>query len=225
MSDEEANPLRQEHFRREDESPDPEFYVEPRFVTHIDDGAIAAATLFYSTIIPPGGEVLDLMSSWVSHLPGDGDYAAVAGLGMNEAELAKNPQLTEHVVHDLNADPQLPFPDERFDAAVCTVSVQYLLRPAEVFAHVARVLKPGAPFAVTFSNRCFPTKAVAAWRMLDDRGHADLIGLYFRLSGAFDQPEAYLLREPGKGYDPLYAVVAGALPPDRRTPPVTTPPA
>lgn len=223
MSDAEENPLRPEHFQREDESPDPQFYVEPRFVTHIDDGAIAAATLFYSTVLPPGGEVLDLMSSWVSHLPTDGDYAAIAGLGMNEAELERNPQLTERTVHDLNANPELPFEDGRFDGAVCTVSVQYLLQPAEVFAHVARVLKPGAPFVVTYSNRCFPTKAVAAWRMLDDKGHADLIGLYFQLSGGFDEPQAFLLREPGKGYDPLYAVVAGALREPLRRPPLPTP--
>lgn len=215
--------MRPEHFRREDESPDAEFYREARFVTHIDDEAIAAAAMFYGTVLSEGGCVLDLMSSWVSHLPVDARYQEVVGLGMNEAELQRNPQLTDYTVHDLNADPVLPYTNERFDGAVCTVSVQYLLRPAEVFAEVARVLKPGAPFVVTFSNRCFPTKAVGAWRMLDDQGHANLIGLYFELSGAFDEPQAYLLREPGRGYDPLYAIAAGALPPEQRTVPLPTP--
>jgi SAM-dependent methyltransferase len=209
--DREQSPLRPEHFRRYDESDDAEFYAFPRLVTHIDDDAIAAATAFYRQLIPPGGRVLDLMSSWVSHLPGDVDYAHVAGLGMNAHELDANPRLDERVVHDLNADPALPWPAAHFNAALITVSVQYLVRPAEVFAEVGRVLAPGAPLAVIFSNRCFPTKAVAAWQMLDDRGHAELVGLYFRLSGAFGQPRAHdLSPNPGRT-DPLFAVVAEAL--------------
>jgi SAM-dependent methyltransferase len=202
------NPLRAEHFRRVDESPDTEFYREPRLVTHIDDAAIAAATAFYRTILPSGGRVLDLMSSWVSHLPADVEYAAVAGLGMNAAELDANARLTARVVQDLNHNPHLPWEAGSFDGAIVTVSVQYLTRPAEVFAEVGRVLTPGAPFAVVYSNRCFPTKAVAVWQTLGSREHADLVGIYFRLSGAFDAPRAFdLSPDPGKS-DPLYAVVA-----------------
>ncbi len=204
------SPLRPEHFWRYDSAPDAEFYVEPRLVTHIDDAAIAAAGAFYGRVLPVGGRILDLMTSWVSHLPDASVYAGVAGLGMNAEELAANPQLDEWVVHDLNADPVLPWPDDTFAAAIVTVSVQYLTRPAEVFAEVGRVLQPGGPFVVTYSNRCFPTKAVAAWQMLDDRGHADLVGLYFGLSGAFGQVRAYdLSPNPGKS-DPLFAVVAHA---------------
>jgi SAM-dependent methyltransferase len=214
----EDNPLRAEHFRRIDETSDRRFYEELRLVTHIDDAAIAALSGFYRELLPPGGHLLDLMSSWVSHLPEDVEYGTVAGLGMNAGELQANPQLTEWVVHDLNADPALPYDGGRFDAALIAVSVQYLVRPVEVFADVARVLKPGAPLVVSYSNRCFPTKAVAAWQMLDDDGHAELIGLYFRLSGAFDTPEALQLR-PGHGSDPLYAVTARALEPAGRTPP------
>jgi SAM-dependent methyltransferase len=205
------SPLTAEHFRRVDESPDDEFYTQPRLVTHIDDAAIAAATAFYRDIVPANGRILDLMSSWVSHLPADVEYAAVAGLGMNVAELDANPRLTERVVQDLNANPVLPWGDGAFDAAIVTVSVQYLTRPAEVFAEVGRVLVAGAPFAVLYSNRCFPTKAVAVWQMLGNREHADLIGLYFRLSGMFEQPQAYdLSPNPGKS-DPLYAVVAARI--------------
>lgn len=201
-------PFLPEHFRRYDESSDTAFYAVPRMVTHIDDDAVAAVRTFYGEILPHGGRILDLMSSWVSHLPADGRYAGVTGLGMNAEELGANAQLDRWVVHDLNQDPQLPFEDGEFAGAVVTVSVQYLTRPVEVFAEVGRVLQPGGPFAVTFSNRCFPTKAVAAWQMMDDRGHAELVGAYMRLSGMFGQPRAYdLSPNPGRT-DPLYAVVA-----------------
>ena len=152
------------------------------------------------------------MSSWVSHLPNDGRFSAVTGLGMNAEELAANAQLDSCLVHDLNDQPILPFAEGAFDAAVVTVSVQYLVRPVEVFAEVGRVLVPGGPFAVAFSNRCFPTKAVAAWQMLDDRGHAELVGAYMRLSGMFGPPSAYDLSPNPARSDPLYAVVAERSP-------------
>ena len=207
MSQPESSPLRPEHFQRQDESDDALFYREPRLVTHIDDAAIAAATRFYGDLISPGANVLDLMTSWVSHLPAEIQLSGVSGVGMNLVELEQNPVLTERVVQDLNKNPVLPWPDETFDAAIVTVSVQYLTSPDHVFREVGRVLKPGAPFAVTFSNRCFPTKAVAAWLSLNSRDHAELIGLYFRLSGAFEPAQAYDL-SPGPGSDPLFAVVA-----------------
>ena len=140
------------YFRREDETPDAEFYAEPRMTVHIDDDAIAAVTQVYRDLLPAGGEVLDLMSSWRSHLPADVPFARVVGLGMNAAEMAENPQLDEFVVHDLNADPRLPFPDASFDGCCITVSVQYLLQPVEVFREVNRVLRPGAPFVLTYSK-------------------------------------------------------------------------
>ena len=211
MEQQEDSPFRPEHFQRVDESDDALFYAVPRLVTHIDDRAIAAATRFYSGLLPEDGKILDLMSSWVSHLPEGVRFAGVTGLGMNEEELAANARLTERVVHDLNLDPSLPFDDASFDGAVVTVSIQYLTRPAEVFAEVGRVLKPDAPLAVTYSNRMFPTKAVAVWQALNDADHAELIGAYFRLSGRFGRPQAYDL-SPGPSSDPLYGVVARRLP-------------
>jgi SAM-dependent methyltransferase len=208
----EESPLRPEHFEREDGSDDSLFYREPRLVTHIDDAAIAAVSKFYGQLIAPGSLVLDLMTSWVSHLPEGLELAAVAGLGMNATELDRNPVLTERVVQDLNRNPALPWPNDQFDAAIVTVSVQYLTSPDTVFADVGRVLKPGAPFAVSYSNRCFPTKAVAIWRALGSRDHAELIGLYFRLSGAFGQPQAYDI-SPGPGSDPMFVVVGRKLTP------------
>ena len=195
-----------EAFRRADESPDQQFYAFPRLVTHIDEGAVAAVTDLYRAHVPEGGAVLDLMSSWVSHLPPEAEYGRVAGLGMNAEELGANPRLTEWAVQSLNDNPALPYESAAFDAALCCVSVQYLTRPAEVFAEVARVLRPGAPFVVTFSNRCFPTKAVLAWRSLDDAGHAALVGSYFDAAGGFDAPDTAVHR-PAHG-DPLIGVVA-----------------
>ncbi|MDP2702709.1 MAG: methyltransferase domain-containing protein, partial [Candidatus Rokubacteria bacterium] len=155
-------------FRRFDEDDDSAFYSSPRRVVHIDGGAIAALTRLYAALVPSGGHVLDLMGSWRSHLPASFGGTAI-GLGLNAVEMAENPQLAAAVVHDLNRDPGLPFADAAFDAVVCAVSVQYLTRPLEVFREVRRVLRPGAPLIVSFSNRCFPDKAVALWRVTDNQ--------------------------------------------------------
>jgi SAM-dependent methyltransferase len=201
-------------FRREDETPDPEFYGWPRFDTHIDDGAIAAVGELYAELGVDGSDgrprrVLDLMSSWVSHLGTAPDELVV--LGLNEEELAANPMATHRVVRDLNHEPRLPFADVSFDAVLCCVSIDYLTRPVEVLAEAARVLRPGAPLVVTFSNRCFPTKAVHGWLLSDDLGHLAIVAAYVRATDAFDEPESSR-RTPGPqtGYrgDPLYAVVA-----------------
>jgi SAM-dependent methyltransferase len=194
-------------FARVDPSDDRWFYAVERKVTHIEDGAIEALRAFYGELLAPGARVLDLMSSWRSHLPHHG-LGEVIGLGMNGPEMADNPQLHSHVVHDLNAAPSLPFDDESFDAAVCTVSVQYLTSPVEVFAEVRRVLGAGSarPFAVAFSNRCFPTKAVAIWRYGTDADHVDLVRTYFSSAG-FDAVQAMRLPSPD---DPVYVVTGSA---------------
>ena len=144
------------------------------------------------------------MSSWVSHLPPDVGYAEVIGQGMNAEELRANSQLSRSFVQDLNRNPVLPLEADSCDAALCCVGVQYLQRPLEVFAEIRRVLRPGAPFIVSFSNRCFPTKAVAIWRALDDRGHVDLVSLYLERAG-FGEIGAEVLQDGSKS-DPLIAV-------------------
>jgi SAM-dependent methyltransferase len=153
-------------FEREDAGEDGRFYQTPRLVQHIDDRAIATLSDLYGRLIAPGSRVLDLMSSWTSHLPDDLETAAVTGLGMNADELARNARLSRYDVHDLNRVPRLPYPDAAFDAVICTVSVEYLTRPREVFTDVARVLAPGGLFIVTFSDRWFPTKAIRIWKEL-----------------------------------------------------------
>jgi SAM-dependent methyltransferase len=197
-------------FRRYDESPDTLFYLQPRFVTHIDDAAIASVTQLYSELFPPYGCILDLMSSWVSHLPAEAHYSRVVGLGLNREELAANPRLDSFIVQNLNAEPQLPFKSGEFDAAGICVSIQYLTNPITVMRELGRVLRENGPLAITFSNRCFPTKAVAIWQALDDAGHGQLVMDYLRAAGNFSQIE-FLDRTPRKaGSDPLFAVVARA---------------
>lgn len=198
------------YFRRRDETPDALFYQSPRLVAHIDEPAIAALSEFLRPLIPDGADVLDWMSAYLTHLPADvrARCRRVVGLGMSDAEMAANAQLTEHVVHDLNESPMLPFTDAAFDAALCTVSVQYLLQPVEVFADVRRALRPGAAFIVSFSNRCFPTKATALWLNTSDDQHAALVRLYFERSGGWTDSETVDISPyPGRS-DPLLVVWA-----------------
>lgn len=208
MTDAERTPrIPEGAFRRYDETPDEEFYRTPRLVTHIDDRAITAVTQLYREYFPTDGAVLDLMSSWVSHLPPEVEYRRVVGLGMNEQELRRNPRLDAHVVHDLNREPVLPFGAAEFDGSGICVSIDYLTRPVEVLRDLGRVLKPGSPVVITFSNRCFPTKAVAVWHTLDDRGHVRLVEQYLREAGNWDDVHG-LDRSPRRMFsDPLYAVI------------------
>jgi hypothetical protein len=197
-------------FARLDETDDALFYEPPRLVEHIDDGAIAALTELYRTVLPQGGALLDLMSSWVSHLPPDIEYGDIVGHGMNAEELAANPRLTRWFVQDLNKDPILPLADAGFDAATICVSIQYLQQPVAVLREVRRVLRPGMPLVVSFSNRCFWTKAVAVWRALDDRGHAALVERYLDCAG-FTAIETRVLAEYVEDIsDPMLAVLARA---------------
>jgi len=196
-----------DYFRRYDESDDRHFYLYPRLTAHIDEPACLAVGQLFREELPPSGRVLDLMSSYHSHIPADLPVDHLVGLGLNEDELRLNQRLDQHLVHDLNATPALGFPDAEFDAVVCTVSVQYLTRPVEVFAEVGRVLRPGAPFVVTFSNRCFPSKAVQIWVGTSDAQHMTLVKQYFARSARFidicgrdRSPRRWLS-------DPLFAVV------------------
>jgi SAM-dependent methyltransferase len=201
--------LKPSFFEREDESDDSIFYAEPRLLVHIDDYAIEAARRLYAELLPNHAALLDLMSSYRSHMPPELEWTRLAGLGMNDTELRENDQLTDYAVTDINTDAQLPYGDEEFDGAVVTVSVQYMTRPVETFREVARVLKANAPFIVTYSNRMFPTKAVRIWRALDDRERAALISVYFRESGGFGDVTIEDRSIDSGGYnDPLFAVWA-----------------
>jgi SAM-dependent methyltransferase len=195
-------------FDRMDEGDDGVFYAGSRLVTHIDDDAIAAVGALYEEL-GVGGDVLDLMSSWVSHFVTKPRRLRV--LGMNDAELDANPMADERIVHDLNADPRVPLSDESVDDVVCCVSVDYLTRPVEVFRDVGRVLRPGGRFVCTFSNRVFATKAIRGWLYASEDDRCHIVAEYFRESHVFGTPTVALRTPPGHRADPLHAVWASRL--------------
>ena len=173
-------------------------------MTHIDDEAIAAVGDLYEEMGVSDGDVLDLMSSWISHLRRPPRSLTV--LGMNAEELDANPMATARVVRDLNADPTLPFDDESFESVLCCVSVDYLVRPLEVFAEVHRVLRPEGRFICTFSNRLFPTKAIRAWLYASDGQRVSIVEEYFRSSAPWAEVYSAVRLPPDGPTDPLYAV-------------------
>lgn len=185
-------------------SPDSNFYSFPRFVTHVDDGFLSTLTQLYRERIPAEAEVLDLMSSWVSHLPPEVKYKRVVGHGLNAAELARNKRLDSFFVKDLNQDPQFEAGDGSFDAVICTVSVQYLQQPEKIFAEIFRLLRPGGVCIVSFSNRMFYEKAIAAWREGTPYSRTQLVVQYFRCVSGFTEPEVIRSKRqasPAKGSD------------------------
>ena len=200
-------------FSRQDEADDANFYAMPRMVVHLDEKAVLMVKEIVRRSMPPMQvRVLDLMSSFRSHLPEDRPYQEVIGLGMNAAEMQANPQLTSSVVQDLNKFPQLPFNNSYFDVVINTVSVQYLTQPVAVFREIARVLHPGGVSIVVFSDRMFPTKAVRVWREGSDEDHIALVQEYHRLANGF-RPGKVERYSGGSSswfrgtHDPLYAVI------------------
>ena len=208
-------------YARPDEAADPQFYAPPRITAHLDSRAQQTVGAFYRKIIPPEGRVLDLMSSAHSNLARDQRYAALYGLGLNGPEMYANGRLDGAVIGDLNTY-AIPFADGSFDAAICTVSIDYLTDPIRTLGEVARVLRPGAPFAVTFSNRWFPPKVTRLWTELHPFEQIGLIVDYFEQAGGFRDIETASFR----GYprpmddpyyrqttvsDPIFAVVGRAV--------------
>jgi SAM-dependent methyltransferase len=193
-------------FGRLDEEDDARFYAMPRLVMHIDEPTIAAITQAYRELLPTGGAILDLMSSWVSHLPDEMTFSKVTGLGMNALELERNPRLTQRVVQDLNQQPELPFADASFDAVINAVSLQYLTQPVAVFSSCARVLRAGGVHAIALSHRCFPTKAIHAWHVLAPVQRLHVVSAYFERAGGYETPTIWD-RSPA-GADPLWIVWA-----------------
>lgn len=204
-------------FQRVDEGQDSLFYSLPRRVHHLDATARQQVEMLYASLIPPQSRILDLMSSWHSHLPAALRPAHVTGLGMNQQELAANPLLHEHVVQDLNSDTRLPFANDAFDAVICTASVEYLTQPGVIFDEVARILRPGGLFINTFSNRWFPVKAISVWAEMHEFERLGLVAEYYLQTGRYQALQTRSIRglarpENDAHYartalsDPVYAV-------------------
>ena len=188
---------------------DPIFAREAPY-TRIDGAAIAAVTNLYREVLPAGGAILDVMSGWVPHLAPEAPYRRVVGIGLERRALAENPFLDEWRVQDLNRNPFLPFAASEFDGATICAAIQYLARPAEVLRDIARVLRPGAPLIVTFSNRCVATKAIGCWCLHDETGQLCLVAQHFAEAGNWADIRC-LDRTPPQGGVPLYAVIGRSL--------------
>jgi hypothetical protein len=209
--------LKPEQRTKLDADDDKQFYSFPRFVTHVDEGFIQQLTDLYRDRLQPNTRILDMMSSWVSHLPEEMQFAHVEGHGLNAEELARNPRLDHYFVQDLNENPRLPLPDQEFDAVLNCVSVQYLQYPEAVFSEIYRVLKPGGIAIISFSNRMFYQKAIQAWRDASEATRIELVKGYFNSVPGFTTPEviarqsnipAFLQWLGAGGGDPFYAVIA-----------------
>ena len=209
--------LRPENRTKLDPSNDIDFYSFPRFVTHVDESFIEQLTELYRAKLQPQTRILDLMSSWVSHLPEEMEFGHVEGHGMNFEELQKNSRLNSHFVQNLNRNPQLPLKNEDFDAVLMTVSVQYLQYPEAVFTEMHRVLKPGGLIIVSFSNRMFYQKAIAVWRDGTEASRLKLVQQYIRGVSGFSTPEVVSRQSSIPNFlamlglvsaDPFYAVIA-----------------
>jgi SAM-dependent methyltransferase len=196
--------LRASAFERQDSQVDTVFYNKPRLIQHLDNTAISMVKNTYDRFLGDGMQVLDLMSSWQSHIPERHRLERVVGLGLNQSELKHNSQLDQYVIHDLNSDSKLPFETDTFDVVLCTVSVEYLIDPLAVFNEVARVLKPGGYFVVTFSNRWFPTKAIQIWTELNEFERMGLVLEYFLQTEQFEDLHTYSMRGLPRPHDDKY---------------------
>ncbi|MBW4471370.1 MAG: class I SAM-dependent methyltransferase [Stenomitos rutilans HA7619-LM2] len=209
--------LRPDQRTKLDETNDSSFYDQPRFVTHVDEGFIQQLTDLYQERLQPNTRILDLMSSWVSHLPEAIAFAHVEGHGLNGEELARNPRLDHYFVQNLNQEPKLPLEDQSFDAVLNTVSVQYIQYPEAIFSEIHRVLKPGGVTIISFSNRMFYQKAIQAWRDGSEGDRVELVEGYFASVPGFTPPEVIARQSQVLGFmqllgmgggDPFYAVIA-----------------
>lgn len=199
-----------------DDSDDQLFYSYPRFVTHVDPGFIHQLTSLYRQRLQPDTRILDLMSSWVSHLPAEITFSHVEGHGLNAEELFRNKQLHHYFVQNINTDPKLPFPDQNFDAVINCVSVQYMQYPEAVFSEIHRILKPNGIAIISFSNRMFYQKAIQAWRDSSEKKRVELVKSYFNSVPGFSKPEVIIQESTSPSFlqwlgipggDPFYAVI------------------
>ncbi|MBE9004845.1 class I SAM-dependent methyltransferase [Fortiea sp. LEGE XX443] len=209
--------LRPNQRQKLDDTDDQLFYTYPRFVTHVDDGFIQQLTDLYRDRLKPNTRILDMMSSWVSHLPEEMQFAHIEGHGLNAEELARNPRLNHYFVQNLNENPQLPLPDQDFDAVLMCVSVQYVQYPEAIFSEIHRILKPGGAAIISFSNRMFFQKAIQAWRDASEATRVELVKHYFTSVPGFTTPEVIVRQSTmpnflqwlgAGGGDPFYAVIA-----------------
>ena len=189
---------------REDEDNDLNFYQKPRLLPHLDIGARAELEGLYARLLTKSNRILDLMSSWQSHLPQNLETSTVVGLGMNREELRLNPKLDQNLVHDLNQDPELPFEDQTFDTVLCSLSIEYLLEPVKMLEEARRILVPGGLLLISFSNRWFPPKVIRIWTELQEFERTGLVLQWLKDASGFHTLETFSLRELPRPEDDRY---------------------
>lgn len=192
-------------FQRENEEDDGLFYESTRFGSYVDSVASEHISKVYRRFLNSDMKVLDLMSGGTSHLPDDRPTIELTGLGLNQKELNKNAALDHRTVHDLNQNPTLPFKNQQFDLVICSLSVEYLTQPKEIFKEITRILKPGAHLIITFSDRWLTQKVTRIWKMLYAFERIGLVTDFFKSTERFEN----LSTESIQGYyrpykDPLY---------------------
>jgi len=182
------------------------WYDRPRLVHHSDAIFRSQVTQLYRERIPEGGAILDLCSSWVSHLPPEVEYAKIVGHGLNAVELGENKRLSQFFVRNLNKEPdEWALESDTFDAVLICCSVQYFQQPERVFSEIFRVLKPGGICIITFTRNLYYEKAVAAWRDGSMYSRAQLVKQYFMAVDGFTEPEALTSVSGGKSLSPFEA--------------------
>lgn len=192
-------------FARDDERDDALFWTVPRANSFVDEAGRLTLAALYHELLPENALVLDLMAGWESHISAD-TPCTVTGLGLNSAELAANPWLTDYRIHDLNQDPTLPYSDAHFDAVLCAGSIEYVIHPPTLFAEVNRILKVGSPLIISFSERSYAAKALNGWKQLNAAQRVALVGSYFALSGNWGETKTRFKVLPDS--DPLFMVWA-----------------
>ncbi|MCP9809680.1 methyltransferase domain-containing protein [Cyanobium sp. HWJ4-Hawea] len=201
--------------RKWDSSEDQLFYAQPRFVQHLDGSFRQRLTQLYQDRIPARAVVLDLMSSWVSHLPEDGVYERVIGHGLNEQELVANKRLDSHWLQNLNLNQEIPLKSESVDVTLIVAGWQYLQYPEAVAAELLRITRPGGMVIVSFSNRMFFTKAPQVWADGSDKDHLSYVGEVLLAQG-WSKPEFLAEQTRAQGLkglvggngDPFFSVIA-----------------
>lgn len=200
---------------KQDQNDDELFYREPRFVHHLDEAFRRRLTNLYLNHIPNNVTILDLMSSWVSHLPENASYKEVVGHGLNEEELRKNPRLTRWWIQNLNKNQELPLNDESIDVVLIVAGWQYLEQPERVAAELLRVTALGGKIIVAFSNRMFFTKAPMIWSNGNNQDRLNYVARVLVTEG-WQKPQIVSEQTRAIGFrgvfgirgDPFFAVIA-----------------
>ena len=160
---------------KSDISDDEIFYQQPRFAHHLSDSFRTRLTSLYSEYLLKHHIILDLMSSWVSHLPTNIRYKKVIGHGMNQAELSTNQRLDSFFVQNLNKKQNMPIEDSSIDVGLIVAGWQYLQYPEKVSLELSRIIKSDSLLIISFTNRAFWTKAPNIWTYSSEENRIEYV--------------------------------------------------